>query len=116
MNFPIDKYNFIQHTTKSGAEQIIAISTYAGRTVKGIATCSPADTFSVEAGKELAAARCNLKVAKKRAKRAQEKVESAAKELNVAERHYNKMIDYAADARLDLTNAQNRLNEITNKY
>jgi hypothetical protein len=116
MDFPIEKYKFIQRTTKSGAKQIIAISTYAGRTVKGIATCDPKDEFSIEVGKELAAARCNLKVAKKRAKRADTKVNDAIKTMQEAEQYYNRMVDYASDALVDVANAEDRLVDILSVY
>lgn len=53
--------------------KVIALSTYAGRTVRGVAKCSPHDVFDVEKGKKLAAARCNEKVAEKRFARAAEK-------------------------------------------
>ena len=46
--------------------KVIAVSTYAGKTVRGIAICSPEDKFDIEFGKKLAAARCNEKVAEKR--------------------------------------------------
>ena len=74
MSFPIEKYNFIQHKTEDGRERIIALSTYCGRPVRGVAICSADDNFDLEAGKRLAAARCELKVANKRAKYAQEKL------------------------------------------
>jgi hypothetical protein len=50
---------------------VVALSSFAGRTVVGVAKCSPEDTFDVDAGKKLAAARCALKVAEKRMKRAE---------------------------------------------
>lgn len=50
---------------------IVAMSTFAGRTVAGVARCADSDTFDIEAGKRLAAARCNLKIAEKRMKYAE---------------------------------------------
>ena len=50
---------------------VIAASTYAGKVVKGIARCKEGDTFDFEKGKALAIAKCNLKVQKRRWKRAQ---------------------------------------------
>jgi hypothetical protein len=49
---------------------VVAISSFAKKVVVGVARCSPSDTFDVEKGKQLAAARCNLKIAEKRLKRA----------------------------------------------
>ena len=49
---------------------VVALSTFAGQTVRGVARCSEKDTFDIETGKKLAAARCSLKIAEKRMKRA----------------------------------------------
>jgi hypothetical protein len=51
---------------------IVAMSTFAGRTVVGVARCSDADEFNIETGKKIAAARCSVKIAEKRLKRAEE--------------------------------------------
>ena len=45
---------------------VVAVSSYAGKTVRGVAKCDPRDTFDIEKGKELAAARCNEKIAEKK--------------------------------------------------
>lgn len=67
MSFPLDKYKYYVATKVTGEPyKVIAVSTYAGKTVRGTATCSPEDTFSLQKGKELAAARCNAKIARKR--------------------------------------------------
>lgn len=50
---------------------VVAMSTFAGKTVVGVAHCAPADTFDVEVGKKIAAARCSVKIAEKRMKRAE---------------------------------------------
>lgn len=63
--YPLDKYRYVVVGNK-----VIAISTYACKTVKGVAKCDPVDNFDLEKGKKLAAARCNEKVAKLRLKRA----------------------------------------------
>ena len=46
MEYSLDRYNY--YTTQN---KVIAVSTYAGRTVKGIAKCDPRDTFSIDSGK-----------------------------------------------------------------
>ncbi len=51
---------------------VVAMSTFAGRTVVGVARCAPTDTFDLEIGKKIAAARCSVKIAEKRMKRAEE--------------------------------------------
>lgn len=68
--FPYDKYKYFVNGNK-----IIAISTYAGKTVRGVATCHPEDNFDMETGKQLAAMRCDLKVREKRWKAANRKAE-----------------------------------------
>jgi hypothetical protein len=57
MRFPFDKYKYYHN-----GNQVIAVSTFAGKTVKGIAKCDPNDTFSLETGKHLAALKCNNKI------------------------------------------------------
>lgn len=51
---------------KDNAGSIIAVSTYAGHTVRGKAKCHPADSYDEELGKQIAANRCNVKIANKR--------------------------------------------------
>ena len=50
---------------------IVAMSTFAGKTVTGVARCAPEDAFDINAGKKIAAARCSVKIAEKRVKRAE---------------------------------------------
>jgi hypothetical protein len=78
--------------------KVIAVSTYAGRNVKGIAKCSPDDTFDIEKGKQLAAARCNLKIAEKRHARASKKVMDANNVFDEAQLNYIKMNNYYCDS------------------
>lgn len=89
----MSKYTFYHIDNK-----IIALSTYAGKTVKGIAKCSPEDEFNIETGKSLAAARCNAKVAVKRVKNAQKKWNEAVQAYLKAEKHMRKMAQYYEDA------------------
>ena len=93
--FPISKYKF--YITPDN--KVIAVSTYAGKTVKGVAKTDPRDNFNPEFGKELAAARCAAKVAKKRKTRAQKQVLKAQRKLMEAQKYYNCMCAYEADAR-----------------
>ena len=57
--YPIEKYKFY-----TNGSRVIAVSTYAGKTVRGVAVCHAGDTFSLEKGKKLAALRCAEKIAK----------------------------------------------------
>ena len=91
--YPMEKYKY--YTTNN---KVIAVSTYAGKTVRGVAKCDPRDTFDLEKGKVLAAKRCNEKVAKRRYARAQKRVKEAAQDLKTAQSHYHKMLQYMNDA------------------
>ena len=67
--FPLKKYKYI---VLEKDRKVIALSTYDGKTVRGVAVCSDADEFDVQKGKELAAARCALKIAHRRLRNANE--------------------------------------------
>lgn len=85
--------------------KIIALSTYAGKTVRGVAICSEHDKFDVEKGKVLAAARCNEKVAAKRYERASQKLNNALNEFNNAEDKLTHAEQYYHDAYLAYNSA-----------
>ena len=93
MNFPLEKYRFYEN-----GNRIIAVSTYGGKTVRGVAICHPDDNFDLETGKRLAAARCNEKVARKRLERASAKATAASFEVETAKKHLAEMQDYYHDA------------------
>ena len=107
MKYSLDKYKFYQYKDKNAKDTVAAASTYAGRTVKGYAKCDPRDQFSIEKGKELAAARCNAKIAAKRVKRASAKYLEAQQQLAEARRFMVRMTEYYTDAvdQLDEANA-----------
>lgn len=77
---------------------IVAMSTFAGRTVAGVARCADSDTFDIEAGKRLAAARCNLKIAEKRMKYAELCHATAVEALEHWKAEEAKMAVYDNDA------------------
>lgn len=106
--FPISKYKF--YVTPD--HKTIAISTYAGKTVRGVAKTDPRDTYDPEIGKELAAARCALKVAKKRKARADKMVSKAYAEMNKAYRMVEKMKTYQEDAVNELADATVRVTKL----
>lgn len=92
--YPIEKYKFY-----TNGSRVIAVSTYAGKTVRGVAVCHAGDAFSLEKGKKLAALRCAEKIAKKRVARANRKVDEAYVD---AEAYLDKMVDYKDDALYEL--------------
>jgi hypothetical protein len=89
MSVSMDKYKFVKTGNK-----VIAISSFAGKAVKGYAKCNPKDEFDLELGKKLAAARCNQKIAKKRVTRAAHKYDAAWDAVGEAEAHYANMQEY----------------------
>lgn len=93
-------------------KQVVAVSSYAGRIVRAVAKCDPRDEFSIETGKKLAAARCNLKVAAKRAKRANSKLQEAWADVRKANAHKCNMVDYVTDAEAALAQAKAELADI----
>ena len=92
--YPISKYKFFM----TPDNKVIAVSTYAGKTVKGVAKTDPRDKFDEAFGKELAAARCAAKVAKKRRARAAKMMRKAQTQLSVAQHYVDRMKAYEADA------------------
>lgn len=78
--------------------EIIAVSTYAGKTVKGVAKCDPRDSFDKATGEQLAIARCAAKIAEKRRKRAERKVAEAKILVDEAQAYLDRMNSYFSDA------------------
>ena len=112
MAYPIEKYKFVKRTLKNGNIQIIALSTYGGKVVKGKATCAPDDTYDEEIGKKLAAARCEVKVAQKRYKRATIKRFAAEKEVNKQKLYLQNCQIYEMDSAYALDGAEADLKNI----
>ncbi len=98
--YPIEKYRYF-----TSGNKVIAVSTYAGRTVRGVAICDEQDKFDLQKGKELAAARCATKIARKRFNRANKKIHEAAQILADARGYKVKMDDYWYDASVKLDEA-----------
>lgn len=92
--------------------KVIAVSSFAGQTVRGVAKCNPADEFDSEKGIALACARCGHKIAEKRMKRAQGKVDEAVEQVNAAINHLSKMMKYEADAEANFNVAQMELESV----
>lgn len=110
MNYPIEKYKIIVHD-----HEVIAISTYAGKTVRGVAKADPRDEFDVEVGKELAIARCAAKIAIKRQNRAKRCLATAQARLAEAQAWVDKMSAYASDSMADASKAVDTLYEVEQK-
>ncbi|MCD8211181.1 MAG: hypothetical protein LUC37_06540 [Prevotella sp.] len=95
-----------------GKNTVVAVSSYAGKTVRGVAKCNPEDEFDEEKGKALAAARCNAKITKKRVDRANKKLAEASCALSKAEDRFFDMESYVADSECEYKNAEREVNEI----
>ena len=108
MKFDLNKYKFIVFD-----KTVVAMSTYAGKTVKASAKCDPRDEFDLETGKKLAAARCNFKIAKKRHQRATEKYREAAKNADEAVKRYEEMKEYFIDSVDAVDDAMAEIRELT---
>lgn len=89
------------------SNKVIAISTYGNESVRGIAKCSPTDTFDMETGKRLATARCNKKIAKKRYCGAMKNVQQAKLAYKRAAEYLEQAMNYETKALLDYTSAIN---------
>ena len=102
MSYPIEKYRFYEYLRPNAdgttSKCVAAVSTYAGQTVKGVAACQSSDTYDLQNGKELSAARCDLKVCIKRKNRAAKKVAEAKVKLEAATRHLDMMQQYYYDS------------------
>lgn len=96
---PLDRYDFyVPETCHGKPYQVIAVSSFAGRKVRGIAKCNPKDAFDLEKGKALAAARCDRKIAKRRMARAADKYSDAFAAVLAANERYEKARQYYMDA------------------
>lgn len=80
------KYKYV---INEESKTVVALSTFAGKVVRGVARCAPNDVFDVEKGKKLAAARCAMKIAHKRLRRA----EALAKWANDTYKYYEKLVE-----------------------
>lgn len=93
---------------------VVAVSSYAGKTVRGVAKCDPRDTFDIEKGKELAAARCNEKIAEKRLMRAKRKYVEAVLKYEKAMKEKEKMCSYVNESTTAFIKAKKLVEDIIN--
>ena len=108
-----ERYKYVVIPEKG---MVIALSTYAGQTVRGVAKCAPNDKFDEDFGRKLAAARCDVKVARKRLKRAQKRRDIAWDNFLHAEDVLMKEEDYIDDANCTLTESEIYLESIIRDY
>lgn len=94
----------------AGDNKIVVTCRYAGKTVRGVAKCSPCDTFDAQKGEDLARLRCDKKVAEKRVARANAAYAEALSALAAAQQRVDKMVEYRQDANLILDHIEYALN------
>ena len=94
---------------RDGKGKIIVASSYAGKIVRGVAKCNENDTYKEDTGIALATARCDVKIANKRVKRAMAKYDAATKAVNDANAAWEKAIKYLTNAEQEALNARKTL-------
>lgn len=101
-------YKYIVHKN-----MVVCESSFAKRKVRGIAKCDPDhDQFVEQDGKDLAKARCDVKVCKKRVQRALAKHQEAQEMMRAAKLREIEVKDYLDDAIADLLDAKKTLDAI----
>ena len=95
---------------------IVAMSTFAGKVIAGVARCAPSDEFDIETGKKIAAARCSVKVAEKRMKRARLCYEIAVEAADYWNKRLAKMTKYRVDSERAFESAVDALATIENTF
>lgn len=111
-----NRYRIIIHQNPNNlGTEVIAVSSYAGRPVRGKAICAPDDIFNEEDGIALAKARCDLKIAEKRLKRADRKAAEAEQMVDDAAKHLSKMVTYQLDANAEVEAATLRVQSLLEK-
>jgi hypothetical protein len=89
-----DKYNF--YYLDNGT--IICTTYYKGKLVRGIAKCSPDDTFDINVGRRLAYLRCKAKYMKVKCKHAENVFSSTLKVYLKAQKDLKKANAFSSDA------------------
>lgn len=100
-------------TYLAGEKKIIVVSRYAGKVVRGVAKCSPGDTYNVEKGEKLARLRCDEKISEKRVARSQEAYADAVANLVKAQKRVEAMKQYMDDAAAEYDEVQKELAAVT---
>lgn len=106
------KYKFYKFYVNKEKNEIIAVTHYGNKTIRGIAKCNPEDTFDVEYGKKLAVARAEVKVAKAKIKNASAAYLKASVAADEAQRKYDKMKQYYMDSVDQFDNAMAEVDKV----
>lgn len=95
-----------------GKNGVVCVSSYAGKKVRAVAKCNPADVFDYEKGAALAKARVDAKIGEKKLKRSNERLVEALEMLGLAMKYYEDMVDYYKDACEEHAQYHEILNEL----
>lgn len=109
------KYKILKYKIFKNGNRVYAVSTYEGKNVRACASCDPEDEYNEEIGIKLAEKRCELKIAKKRAKYANEAMSKAVDELARAQAKVEKMNKFLTDANFDQDRIETELKELLEK-
>lgn len=98
------------------ANETVAVSSFAGKPVRGVARCADGDNFDAEYGKNLAICRCDAKIARKRLKRATQKMRALQEYMEFVQKEYDKTMAYVTDAKSEFVRAKDLLNCLESAY
>lgn len=93
-------------------KHIICTTTFAGKTLRAEAKCAPDDDYDELRGKQIARAKVDIKVGKKRLSRATAKLGMADSLVDEAVKYQSKMERYYDDAREQLNGYYNTLSDL----
>lgn len=92
------RYKFYTNKNENGTTITVCISHYAGKPVVGKAKCHADDVYDEEIGKQLAKARCDYKIARKRYYNARAKVSAANDAIQAAQLNWLSLNEYLDDS------------------
>ena len=103
------KYKFYTNDRK-----VIAVSTYAKKNVRGVASCSSDDDFDFDFGMKLAKIRCDRKINEKRLKHLNKKVKDVNTLIDYFISERDKMIGLINETYDTITNLNQEENDLVN--
>ena len=107
-DYPLKRYKFFV----TGRKSTIAETKFMGRKVRAKALLAEGDEYDEHAGKVLAAARCNEKVAEIRMKKAEKRLAEAADAAKRAQAELAEATMYAGEAEIGLLSARKRTKNV----
>ena len=109
--FPYEKYRYFSNNK----DLVIAEQTYAGKKYRGAAKLGESDSFDLESGKDLAAARCDVKICRQRYMQAKDKYNTLRDLVETLVNLTKEADSYLYDSEEEYKKAKMRLEEIENR-